>query len=146
MSSNALKYQGCLSIAGIRHNCLRGIQAAPVILLWLVFGWCFWAYLIRLCGGLLHDGHLAQGFNMSTRIAIRLHLQLYSLFFRHPVYRIFPAAFYLMHMEFLESDQHTSRSTCRCKDYTIHDMLLLIFLLLRSFEIKTLMTEKMYSF
>ncbi|CDS05482.1 hypothetical protein LRAMOSA08010 [Lichtheimia ramosa] len=61
MSTNAAKYQGCLSIAGIRYNCLRGIQAAPVVLLWLVFGWCFWAYLVRLCGGLLHDGQLAQG-------------------------------------------------------------------------------------
>ena len=114
MSSNAVKYQGCLSIAGIRHNCLRGIQAAPVVLLWLVFGWCFYAYIIRLCGGLLHDGQLAQGFNnMSCPISIRLHLRLYHIaFFRHPVYRIFPATLYLMHMEFLEGDQYTSRSTC----------------------------------
>lgn len=113
MSTNAAKYQGCLSIAGIRYNCLRGIQAAPVVLLWLVFGWCFWAYLVRLCGGLLHDGQLAQGFNnMSIPISTRLHLQLYSIIFRHPIYHIFSAVVYLMHMELLESDQYTSRSTC----------------------------------
>ncbi|KAI9495525.1 DHHC palmitoyltransferase-domain-containing protein [Zychaea mexicana] len=51
----------CFTLSGCKHNTMRVLNVAPVMLLGLIFLWCYWAYHFRLCGKLLADGRIAQG-------------------------------------------------------------------------------------
>ncbi|ORY90029.1 DHHC palmitoyltransferase-domain-containing protein [Syncephalastrum racemosum] len=51
----------CPSLGAIQRNCVRCINTSPVVLLSLIFAWCYWAFHFRLCWRLLQDGRMAQG-------------------------------------------------------------------------------------
>ncbi|KAI9022942.1 DHHC palmitoyltransferase-domain-containing protein [Phycomyces nitens] len=51
----------CSSLEACQQGLMRAVNASPVVLLILIFGWCYWAYIFRLCWSLIADKHIAQG-------------------------------------------------------------------------------------
>ncbi|OAD68148.1 hypothetical protein PHYBLDRAFT_173639 [Phycomyces blakesleeanus NRRL 1555(-)] len=62
----------CSSLETCQRSLMRAVNASPVVLLILIFGWCYWAYIFRLCWSLIADRRIAQGI-------------LYIIFFQ-PIY------------------------------------------------------------